>query len=984
LYYLDLICTSSDLSIRRHLRQKLFAFVAFSCLDLRVIRARFLSLFLHLLTTTPYKINRFFELFARPYTYHITLYYCCFPFIMASSQGLAGPSSDNAQGQDLAIRSAGLHISGTPFKTAEEAWALAKQLPAEQMFSEMRRIHENALHLQSSMEDFVLELSAVSDAEAKTVFSGDTLEAFISESAAFQAKAQQIKTARASVNTAINSLRKSLDADTSSLRAKSLFQLVTTDPSHSKNGRNFFQNLYTLSRIQLINKTPIHAREAVRAINMMTIRRCKKLDPYQRSSLKPVDVETAMKHVQTYKGKELVLDVLEAAILRELGFTFGEAGVLVKLPYNGEPFPVFEDEGSLELVVVVEPASVAESSATALGGGLGLDDVDFGAFLQEEIVTAGVEKGKGRAVDAVEGLESGSKEVDGEELGRGKRKRADPVVEETESDSGEDEEEIVLAESPAKKARTAVPVTPQAKAAPFPDPVTPAPKTPKTPKSNPRGKIYDFLDCECDMDIEWKTNFALWPELDFEDQCSLLEPIHMRAYHGEGLYRTPCERHLRCLAELLQMEYVKPLSVMLDRFSDVRIQVSERTSFRLAWVHPHTRDFFKATDEILAHRKIALVPGRFRPREPEPLPLPAPSALSLDFKGTKAWVSIENPLTLAPTFVKDCLLEEINMLRWHTREGQDMERSWLANSYFTLTAQLLWADPMVWHWFHSVYPGNPTSFLAHPLPVRVFEAGTQTHTLYEGDTDRLSVSSCYILELVLQGGACQMEFITPGESGDFFKMLKRSYCRQDRVFFTKDNSGALDDYLSDHPFAARTETMKALGVHLRKAGTLVRSLFSESKFQGTRISVPICLLPVDGQGVCENLVGASILRESHAKLEAPKLGLFRGNSSDVSFPASVRVRGLGGLSEMHCGSAKPDDLAVRTDVAKWLKYGSNTPTGKKQLLAWRAAASTMVAQSFEYLKAEEMSRFGENSYFAREQGRILVEDPEYIEISDEE
>jgi len=74
------------------------------------------------------------------------------------------------------------------------------------------------------------------------------------------------------------------------------------------------------------------------------------------------------------------------------------------------------------------------------------------------------------------------------------------------------------------------------------------------------------------------------------------------------------------------------------------------------------------------------------------------------------------------------------MLRFHIRHNAKRLNGIMPNSYFSLAAQLLWANPLVWLQFHKMLPGNPVFLVAHPQPIRYYDKDSIVSRFYKGDT----------------------------------------------------------------------------------------------------------------------------------------------------------------------------------------------------------------------------------------------------------
>ena len=97
----------------------------------------------------------------------------------------------------------------------------------------------------------------------------------------------------------------------------------------------------TYSNLKRLFSGASSVRQAIRVLNMCTLRRNRKFKySYSKSALTLVDTREALKYLNQD------IEELKAEDLMSAGLKFGPSGILVEGEYNGEPFPVFPDEGT--------------------------------------------------------------------------------------------------------------------------------------------------------------------------------------------------------------------------------------------------------------------------------------------------------------------------------------------------------------------------------------------------------------------------------------------------------------------------------------------------------------------------------------------------------------------------------------------------------------------------------------------------------------
>jgi hypothetical protein len=522
----------------------------------------------------------------------------------------------------------------------------------------------------------------------------------------------------------------------------------------------------------------------------------------------------------------------------------------------------------------------------------------------------------------------------------------------------------------------------------------PTPKPVQKQKASGKGKgtAAEIEECSCDMGEKWKRDLALWEELDFETQKGLVEELHGRARFGEDFYRTPCHQHLMAISNKLSVGYVANLDTMLERFSDIFDVVEDRTSFRRAWVHPITRALFINNAEIEAFKSASLIRDRFRTvRAAAVTPSPASSqGKSLDF-GDKGVFVGKGFLDWIDKNVREMLLSEIEMLRFHVRQGTLARDGLLPNSYFPLAVQLLWADPALWLLFHRLANGNPVFLVAHPVPIRVYDKGEGMNVQYEGDRNLLSSISPLCAEVLLDGETRDINYLHFSKPSLLGPHLQSDLGSEKFVSFEKGDKW--EDYLDS--FGKEEGVGKEIvlvpfrrnEVYIYKFSCLTVYDFVEDKaLTKPWICLPVRLVAILPNGQCETGVPYEVLQESHRKRQVPSIGRFKDTAGDQSFIGSVQLEGVGALFDMiRC--VKPiDHPAVRSDMKKWLAF-NNSSADRHIYTSWKKLATDQIKVAFQYLKDAEMEMFpGNKSYFRcmAESLEPPAEDPEYIVISDDE
>jgi hypothetical protein len=489
----------------------------------------------------------------------------------------------------------------------------------------------------------------------------------------------------------------------------------------------------------------------------------------------------------------------------------------------------------------------------------------------------------------------------------------------------------------------------------------------------------------CEMSDSWKGDVALWETLDFEGQCSILEAISMRQHYGAGLHEIPCLEHFRLLAELLSLQFVEDIDVMMERMARIYGITKDRTSFRLAWVHPDTRQFFLSTPEIANYVDQHLVRSRFRPEKQTVIPIPAQPSIDLIAEGVHV---VEQHLAwIEKSDIRDMLVNEIEMLRFHLRHDVKRLNGVMPNGYFPLAIQLLWANPLVWLLFHRMLPDHPVFLVAHSQPIRYYDKDTINSQFYEGDTGKLETATSLCAEVLLSGDDREIGYLVPKDLALFDAFAIRAFQDRKYVDLTSDcdEFRALEQFMDGKDDWIVPKVPRPYDMHVYRSGTAVmHPFFGKKRLSQPRISLPVSLISVGSDDICETGVPYQVIKDSHDSRRVPTTGRFRDSAGDESFIGSIQLEGVGALYDMIRCLKRPDHPAVRSEMKKWLEFG-NTQADKMMYLTWQKEAAKQVRIAFGYLREEEMAMFpGNKSYFRCKMDGLelpVEDDKEYVEIS---
>jgi len=349
---------------------------------------------------------------------------------------------------------------------------------------------------------------------------------------------------------------------------------------------------------------------------------------------------------------------------------------------------------------------------------------------------------------------------------------------------------------------------------------------------------------------------------------------------------------------------------------------------------------------------------------------PARLQQAVDFAAVGAYI-VKNHFrwVLGDRGLRNIILEEIAMLRYHARDGASSSGGLLGNSYFSLAAQLLWADPLTWLYVHRVAPSHPVHMLIRPRPLRVLTEGCAPPRYYEGGSGSRAGSGHMCAEVLLDEGGLAQTLVSPQDFPALEGFLASLAREESYVDLASDAlSGAFAGFAGSFARAGIQEVDIDLGpsdLAIRRSGTVVSWKGGEGAGaapDGSRISVPLSFVAVEN-GVCHGDASLEALQTAHRELSVPGGG-------PAVFPASVRLEGLGAIFDMLRGTKDLAHPMVRAEMERWLEY-DGSPRCRPQHTLWKARAKLQVQEAWKLVRAAEMGLFeGARSYFRRAEERL--------------
>ena len=886
---------------------------------------------------------------------------------------------------EVAIRPAGLRVAGVEVTNVNEALARVMSLPLAERAATIRVFNDDLIRVEEQLQDVLVRWKDIIDDGRKFGLEGVELENFDMHNAPIREAAVRVLKAREERDKCKTSMQKILSKK--GARGQDFGRYITNDLPEK--GKNFYGNLSSFFR------TNIKVCEGILLLNTAILQRNYNGSPLTnlREDLIHADIKKVLKIKKEVEKKSWETEELVAEKLTALGLTIGPAGLLIKGVYAGELFPRYDDEPS-------EWEDVVVSSIAPAG---------------EPMAASGV-SGSGSPAEALQPVSG--EDVLGEALG------LDSVdFEQFITESGNDTTETLgpLPFEPSAGSSSSVPVESVEREATAPEPVTPGPvlRTParasgrkreapatytgfgKSPRkagktsasSSPR-KVVEIMECECDMAEPWKLKLipAFWEKLSFAEKLEVLEPIHCRHIYGPGLYKMPCSEHFTKLCSLLSVKCITGQEEMVSRFAAIYVVVCRRTSFRLAWIVPQTKNYFLPTPTILNYCSKKVIGGKYQPSK-EAFILPTPKLLNpvegsqenmmkdgfFALDGFLQWIKSDKGLY-------DIFSEEIEMYKFHCRGKAHTSDGYMRNMYYSLLMQTVRADPVLFVNMVKLRGDRDTRLISIPSPGRYCE-GEFSRQFYEGDTGSLSTTSALCDEVVFTGEEVKITYVNVQDGTMIDDFVSKELGGREVVEFLQDTSAhsKLVEFLDRDIGGNAVECeSKPLSVHVLKSGTLVNQQFSLSK---PRFSFSVNYVAVDKDGVCENGVPYGIVKEAHDTLRAPTRARFGDAENEEVFKYSVPLKGLGPLSDSLVCREPLDSMLVLLDKENWLKF-QNIPGDRHLYSEWKAGVKIQVTAAWKQVQLLEKRSFqGMKSYFnwkANKGAAAPAEDIDYIMVSSDE
>jgi hypothetical protein len=799
---------------------------------------------------------------------------------MSSSQEQASADSPDqvlARIGDLTLGENRLKINNVTVKNLRSAWRVIEALEPREKAEAITALNMQMIGIKDGMDETILNWHQMTKDGSALGIEGEELERYTRDNLGFAGVAKEIEDKVKDRNKRVSKLASMLST-LGSQRAEAFSEFITSSGTPSARiGKNAISELNPYLATHKTNA--VHMRELIRILNMFTLQRNRSKPEYAKEPLTPGDVKQARNLIQEARKNASVLQIDELRKEELVGarMTFEKSGILVWGKYEGELFPVFPDESSFEPVMISENRAEAGSGEGELVEKEQVEEEQA----EEEQPSTKTRKAKKRTRTLPE--DASDKEVDDAADTAGQERVEKEVA----------EEELVEEESPKKKRKGSA----GQRLALSGDGIL---------RTNP---------CKCKMKAEWKEGVEKWDEQDFKAHCAILGAVaEIAHYRDSPCFSVPCDWHYEKLCGHLQIfqEESKELALTISKIYHL---VKNRKSFRLAWIDPSTRGYFLEAPEIYSYQKAKIVKDRFV-SQLVPVPsLPDSHPPPFDYGKLNVQVSTGFFQWFKNLGIVDQLVSEVEMLRWHTRRDTVRKVGALPNSYYTLAAQLIWADPFVWYIHHEQLPTRPTFLMAYPLAVRYYDEGDVSEAFCMRDPSVFGNANSLCGEMLLDGPENEISYMGTRGGARLDNITSKAIGEDERFWDARDDSeksAQIDESYSKISKKERWGCIPVLGqgdMHISLAGTLTKHGFED--LPRPWISVPFTYVAVNDEGVCENSIPYHELKEAHISRTTPKIGRFQSTAGHESYPGSVSLENVGPIFDMVRGLKKPSDPAVR-------------------------------------------------------------------------
>ena len=508
------------------------------------------------------------------------------------------------------------------------------------------------------------------------------------------------------------------------------------------------------------------------------------------------------------------------------------------------------------------------------------------------------------------------------------------------------------------------------------------------------------LDCRCPfyakhsrLHLTWQFALLNFETLEFPHQRELLKPIvdyaNASLLERRSFPMMPCPVYVEMLAECIGMIYTVDLEEFANRAKKVWEVTTGRKSFGQAILDRDTFQFFDRSNPVvreirskytlrITHQPLPVAPfprvSKWLHPKMKDLLTHRPESTGALATGMIMYFGEPEPKIFG------MLREEFEMIRHHLKGGSELSGE-LRGAYYTLAAQLIHANPILWL-MHFQFSGE-RAYLWHPQPARYIAPNEKLESYeYFGSFD-FSTSRALYGTYVLSGetkGHDELDVLKVFADRVKLDRLARSELESRQFIDLKDESAQGKEFKKVVEGEVNRQNLRVLTCALRQGEVLLyrdgATVSRDWKPSKLRIDIPISFDRVISNKETET--GSSVLELRQALIDQRKPDTTRFEvGSTNEFPISVQLQNLGPIWDMVRGVLKPDNPVFLREARRWVQATEDELGLMKK--EWIATALVEVEKAFETLKATEKDTFGQDSFWYQKEHPGIVKTATTVE-----
>jgi hypothetical protein len=519
---------------------------------------------------------------------------------------------------------------------------------------------------------------------------------------------------------------------------------------------------------------------------------------------------------------------------------------------------------------------------------------------------------------------------------------------------------------------------------------------PKSKKAK-QGIVIDLNECPeketCGMSGSWKQLLGNWGQIESVEKGAVVAEVPDTYVRGDPF---PCDFHIQQLESMLSLkptgggtEFCRIIGLIKShvRGAQTRLEPGRLSSL---WLAPSFQGYILNSAPIQRIRKRATNVERYIPppleadRSAPTIIIEAGVDTSMPFLRNLFIFWLNGP---AGKDLTSLLVLEIEMFYRRLRSTVGSNGR-LLNSAFSMAAQAISSDPMVWRHFAQLL--NTKNLASFPLPARYYPKGETSSVFYEADTLGGDSGPSYLAEYVLSGEVVNIQYLAPSPLVTKFIAKITNSSRTTYVDLTSDERAEeLSSFILKNKLCWKALETPPHSIYFYPTGTIISHSF---KLKEPRISIPISFVRIterDGKQECAGLPYEA-LTQAHLDRKAPATNRFGGQEELIKHANwDPELRDAGTLFDMLRCRKRFTHPIVQRSLETWSDYNFGTSLSTNSYYgSWAKQLREDVKKELQSWQQYEMDTYGNNKsfYFKLRNPQALEAPPapEIIEISDDE